>query len=84
MSIKGIYLLALIGIMSVLPALAIAKEVPKLDLKLKAEKEVVLKDTEGKSRTEWREVKKLRTGRPTQAEPSPIQMRPKTSRNVAC
>lgn len=45
-----------------LPALALAKEKPNLVLKLKAEKEVVVKDEKGKARTEWQEVKSFEPG----------------------
>ena len=62
MRIKWLHLLALIGIMTMYPPLAQAKEKSTMDLKLRAEKEVVLKDAEGKSRTEWREVKNFEPG----------------------
>jgi len=62
MRIKWLHLLALLGVMTVLPVLVQAREKPNMDLKLKAEKEVVLKDPEGKPRTEWREVKNFEPG----------------------
>jgi len=48
--------------MSTLPVLALAKEMPDLDLKLRVEKRVVLSNAEGETRTEWREVKSLKPG----------------------
>jgi uncharacterized repeat protein (TIGR01451 family) len=62
MRIKWMQLLVLGVIMSALPGLALAKEVPDLDLKLSVEKKVVLSNAEGETRTEWREVRNLKPG----------------------
>lgn len=62
MRIKWLQLLMLAVSMSTLPVLALAKEMPDLDLKLRVEKRVVLSNAEGETRTEWREVKSLKPG----------------------
>jgi len=62
MRIKWIQLLVVAGIMAALPGLALAKEMPDLDLKLSVEKKVVLSNAEGETRTEWREVRNLKPG----------------------
>ena len=59
---KWIQLLVLAVFMSALPGLALAREMPDLDLKLSVEKKVVLSNAEGESRTEWREVRNLKAG----------------------
>lgn len=52
----------LLAIMISLPVLALAQERPNLVLKLSAQSEVIVKDENGKSRTEWREVKSFEPG----------------------
>ena len=62
MRIKWMQMLVLIGIMVALPVLALAKEKPNLELKMSAQKEVIVKDENGKSRPEWREVQNFEPG----------------------
>ena len=45
-----------------LPVWAFAAEKPSLVLKITAQKEMIVKDEKGKSRTEWHEVKSLEPG----------------------
>lgn len=62
MGIKLMQLLVLIGIMATLPLSALAREKPNLALTLSAEKEMLVKDNEGVTRTEWREIKSFNPG----------------------
>jgi uncharacterized repeat protein (TIGR01451 family) len=59
---KKMKVLLLLAIMISMPVLALAQERPNLVLKLSAESEVIVKDENGKSRTEWREAKSFEPG----------------------
>lgn len=62
MKIRTMVLKGLLLFLAAWPAWAAAAERPDLVSTLSASKEVVVKDANGKSRTEWREVKSLEPG----------------------
>lgn len=62
MDLRRMQLIVLTLIMALTPVKAQAAEKPNLSLKLSAQKEVVVKDEKGKTRTEWREVKSFEPG----------------------